>query len=622
MQSICNVLAKNFSLALKNDFTFPEIPANAVFSERELMAVASVSATLISAKLRAVKASYAALFLLHIALLNHLCLSQRRLDLPQVPLKEIPDKQLGLIIVLSHYFIRDAGYQQAAASLQANIHDYIDGRLLLYLQTQLNHDSIKLQSLSKPVLDDFARMAKAVETISGYPITLPHQITDGPGNPDTMMASPNMAEFNTALAVLPFSNPTFDIFLSQIKLTIDSSTAALELDKRNKLFHELTHWHTRKPLEIKFAGKQFPQWKRITNKWQAGRARKGEQSRFARMQKYAASLVGAKGKVLEPTIITKGSLSPQPVTKEETTKKTLHQAGKKGKAGNKPLSKKELIRAENSKKIADKEDLALRRMWQEQCRNIEGITNEMAKIFQLEQFLNKINSTSGKGCAIECEVRLYKIWVLQRIWAGLCREDARDKGYQVAAIIFDEAKNVLASKGLTKKGHDILTNLFKSLGILMPQRENSLDPLPGGKLPFGTGWNGTALGDIGLRLTSTEFQLLHCGMYMDRNMDSKPDSRVPFEPDGWQRKVLDEIDKNDSVFVVAPTSAGKTFISFYAMEKVRKLAPYIRLFLSCLSTLGSEVWRRGRVSLCCAEQSFSKLFSYYLTRRFTKVGIG
>ena len=55
---------------------------------------------------------------------------------------------------------------------------------------------------------------------------------------------------------------------------------------------------------------------------------------------------------------------------------------------------------------------------------------------------------------------------------------------------------------------------------------------------------------------------------MDRNLDSAPDPRVSFQPDGWQRKVLDELDGGRSVFVVAPTSAGKTFISFYAMERI------------------------------------------------------
>ena len=74
-----------------------------------------------------------------------------------------------------------------------------------------------------------------------------------------------------------------------------------------------------------------------------------------------------------------------------------------------------------------------------------------------------------------------------------------------------------------------------------------------------------------ISLKSSDFQFLHYGPYMDRNLDSRADPRVPsFKPDGWQRQVLDELDGDRSVFVVAPTSAGKTFISFYPMEKVLK----------------------------------------------------
>ena len=71
------------------------------------------------------------------------------------------------------------------------------------------------------------------------------------------------------------------------------------------------------------------------------------------------------------------------------------------------------------------------------------------------------------------------------------------------------------------------------------------------------------------RVTSREFLLEHCGPYLERSFESAPDSRVPsFHPDAWQRKVLDTIDADKSLLVVAPTSAGKTFISFYAMKKV------------------------------------------------------
>ena len=65
-----------------------------------------------------------------------------------------------------------------------------------------------------------------------------------------------------------------------------------------------------------------------------------------------------------------------------------------------------------------------------------------------------------------------------------------------------------------------------------------------------------------------EFQLKFCGPYLDRGFDPTPDDRVRFTPDAWQKKVLDTIDADKSLLVIAPTSSGKTFISFYAMKKI------------------------------------------------------
>ena len=50
---------------------------------------------------------------------------------------------------------------------------------------------------------------------------------------------------------------------------------------------------------------------------------------------------------------------------------------------------------------------------------------------------------------------------------------------------------------------------------------------------------------------SVAWQLRLFGEHMDRSMDSSPDSRVSFNPDAWQREVLDCLDQKDcSVLVV------------------------------------------------------------------------
>ena len=45
------------------------------------------------------------------------------------------------------------------------------------------------------------------------------------------------------------------------------------------------------------------------------------------------------------------------------------------------------------------------------------------------------------------------------------------------------------------------------------------------------------------------WQLRLFGEFMDRSMDSASDPRVSFKPDAWQRKVLDCLDRNESVLV-------------------------------------------------------------------------
>ncbi|KAG0418692.1 hypothetical protein EQH57_0686, partial [Dictyocoela roeselum] len=64
------------------------------------------------------------------------------------------------------------------------------------------------------------------------------------------------------------------------------------------------------------------------------------------------------------------------------------------------------------------------------------------------------------------------------------------------------------------------------------------------------------------------FQMKHAGDKLERTLESQDDHRVLFKPDGWQIKLLDIVDQNKSAVISAPTSAGKTFICYYAIEKI------------------------------------------------------
>uniref|UniRef100_A0A7N4NJH4 DExD/H-box helicase 60 n=1 Tax=Sarcophilus harrisii TaxID=9305 RepID=A0A7N4NJH4_SARHA len=74
-----------------------------------------------------------------------------------------------------------------------------------------------------------------------------------------------------------------------------------------------------------------------------------------------------------------------------------------------------------------------------------------------------------------------------------------------------------------------------------------------------------------VQMGAARFQLSHMGHYLFREERSDPDPRVHhFIPDTWQRELLDVVDNNESAVIVAPTSSGKTYVSYYCMEKILK----------------------------------------------------
>ena len=381
--------------------------------------------------------------------------------------------------------------------------------------------------------------------------------------------------------LLPFSNPIFDPHLRSIKLEVDEKFAGSSAQVKGTVYEEKSHWHnSKKPLSHGLPNnKKLAQTisRNVTGKgqpdnwwakWKMGSARKYEQRYLNQMQRYAASLTDSADGILnnQKLIICDAGEGQKRRAGKENIALNASGSSKKGKGskagGNNPvISKADKIRIENAEKTALKEAKSLTATWKNIFEDLEASQDDEGCLSRLDTHMKKIQkalprdvSEKHEGRFIELEVRAYKIRILQKMWIGSLNEGQKERGYAVVAALFDEARKVLLSPVLTVKVKEIMTNLFAGLGIVMPPA--TAPKLVARDLSFKTKWNGTNGSDFSLGMSSEEFQLQHFGPYMDRNMDSKPDDRVPFEPDGWQRKVLDEIDSENSVFVVAPTSAG------------------------------------------------------------------
>jgi len=316
------------------------------------------------------------------------------------------------------------------------------------------------------------------------------------------------------------------------------------------------------------------------------------------MTAYAASLTGATGKTLDAETITVGPKrliklaeeeSPRPEKLLPKSKKeekevwkhrfldlasllTLSQnknssanqkkGSKKAAAG---LSKKDQMITDNKERKGSTESDKIFSAWTTVMKDLDTISDDQDRYLRAVAYLDSLDS--AKAVYLNAEVNTYLLQSLLNWWAAYVKANKKSEGYHVIALIWTTVRSICKSKSPITK--DIVSNITKICSLLGINA--ALIPLVAAadrKLSF-TFKYPTQTQSLAIDITENELQLDHCGPYMDRMLDAKPDARVSnFVPDGWQRDVLDQLDANNSVFVVAPTSAGKTFISFYAMEQI------------------------------------------------------
>lgn len=549
-------------------------------TERQAL-IAAVVSTLMSSPPASIDATLCAqlccVLLLHSALLAHLPLASRRLE-DQTGSQESIEflqsvAQHGASILRSEKWIALTGFTGSC-----DVADVIDGRLFLQIVQQPN-------TPSGEVMETFNKVFKAAESLIGK--SLPKKMPEASDEEEKSTAKePKPVE----LAVLPFSNPVFDKHLESVHLEIDEMAGAEQTYASHKIFREVTHWHNAKKPII-----QKPKEPTAAVAKQEFWAKKRNQMFMAEMARYSASLTGATGRSLEPeTIIVGSSLQSKNEAAAEKAPAKGKPAGKKSAtqspadsdqsdssaAKGKPAQKKgggknnvknaakqamlDKIAADQAKK-GDSAGAKIVQAWATVCKNFDADKDSRMRYKKAKDYLLTVRRDWRD--VIEAEVRLYMVSSLVQYWVDACRRKEQDRRIEVLPLIWDTATAVLKSSGLTKTIVSNVELTVKTLKLPPVPETSDTASLPDRKLVFQFALPAKA-DSMAVTGESKEFQLMHCGPYLERSFDSKPDNRVEFQPDGWQRRVLDGIDANKSMFVVAPTSAGKTFISFYAMRKI------------------------------------------------------
>uniref|UniRef100_A0A670J159 DExD/H-box helicase 60 n=1 Tax=Podarcis muralis TaxID=64176 RepID=A0A670J159_PODMU len=310
--------------------------------------------------------------------------------------------------------------------------------------------------------------------------------------------------------------------------------------KKQKEFDELLHWHSGKPLSDDYDRTSEGFWEK-KDPW----ALRQNQKLQAFQRFYGESLEGTISKKIAPQPDTPKKASPY-ATKSKKVQKT----------------KAEIIIEENQKRKRAEEERKEERRWSALSVTIENnIKENMASgIKNLEVFLGKCQSAP-----VKCSAEMAALNVCFGLWTEHCKAAGEtEKKFNIAAEVMRRIHSLIENydhKDLLKETdfHQIAKCLwyfgFDNLATSLKYIKRKELKQKHAKYAVGMG--------------SSRFQLQYMGHYLMREERKDPDPRVQhFIPDSWQRELLDIVDNNESAVIVAPTSSGKTYASYYCMEKI------------------------------------------------------
>ena len=551
---------------------------------------------------------YVKVFIIHLAIIKHVHVQSRNCFLPE-EIKHNPDKTLlklteihskfSLVILLmhhlsygkeyvldpeapfsnlSHYLFTNQQSEKDDISLGKNhelICDLFDGRLITYISIYL------LQVMQTNEKLDLSDIGLGVE-IENSITTLWNKITKVSASEFYPITSPCSVSFHFDLVTLPgyLTIPTIEVSPINTRLVHRLSGNLKDEMQRNvkkgaikfdQIDFKNTPFKENASVLFPLLGNMQSRLHTSKEDEEVSRARKLKrlQQYHKFMTFYSASLSGGLG-WKEPIIVEKEhekvvakrerdkeqKEKAKVIASKQPNKKAQTQFGTK-----KSASRKEAIIKQNMEKRTFESDSKYREEWSRLKESLKSSLVSENHIKQLDAFM------------VSCLSKQYKL-------------EAQLRKLQYLIIIYQEDKN----------NHMNVCNILKLVNVIIEQhldedeKELSMKArkwlvtsilelgfnLYGNVVSQELGYDifelidpSTNLTDEGIQgLTCIEFQLKYMGHLMPRDVGKQRDDRVSnFIPDEWQVKLLDAVDNRESAVIHAPTSSGKTFISYYNMLK-------------------------------------------------------
>ncbi|XP_062470916.1 probable ATP-dependent RNA helicase DDX60 isoform X2 [Pezoporus occidentalis] len=322
---------------------------------------------------------------------------------------------------------------------------------------------------------------------------------------------------------------------------LKSNDPAVTSLTKYKEFDELRHWHSGRPLT--------EEYERVSCTADAKSKDPAERRQIQKLQAFRHFY----GSTLEDT-------ASKLIVHQEDVSGSANAAIKKTQKKHK--SKAEIIAEENTRRLRAKKEKKEEEQWKALCiRTEKEIKADVTGgINNLEKLLKTLKSKS-----VKFSVEMTGLSACLEVWKEHCRTQGnkeKDLGKAVQVmrrihILLEKYQDMLEKPHLEK-----LTKCLRYLGF-----ENLACSLSGQAGET----NDKKISNYAIEVGPARFQLQYMDYYLLREERHDPDPRVQhFIPDTWQRELLDAVDNNESAVIVAPTSSGKTYASYYCMEKVLK----------------------------------------------------